>query len=177
MQKSILISGFGGQGMIKLGKIMAEAALQNYRHISWFPSYGAEMRGGTAHCSVKISDQPIATPFIKSPDIAVIFNQPSFDKFRRRFHKKTLVVLNGDLIQNFPKKLEIKDFFIFPLNKIALSCGNIKVANIVALGAILSLTNKLFNEKDIISLLKKNFSDKDKQVQNLKALAKGKNLC
>src|SRR6056297_2781993 len=100
MKIQILISGFGGQGMMKLGKILAEIALLQNKHTSWFPSYGAEMRGGTAHCFVKISDRHISSPFIDSPDIAVIFNQPSLARFKKSFNHKTTVILNRDLIQN-----------------------------------------------------------------------------
>ncbi len=178
MEKNILISGFGGQGMIKLGKILAEAALSGYRHISWFPSYGAEMRGGTAHCSVKVSDQPISSPFFSLSDIAVIFNQPSLDKFKNHFNQDAIVILNSDLIQAHSLGLKGNaSFYSFPLNEIALRCGNIKVANSVALGAILALTDKFIRREDIILALKKNFPEKDKYRQNLKALREGEKLC
>ncbi|MCF7869670.1 MAG: 2-oxoacid:acceptor oxidoreductase family protein [Candidatus Omnitrophica bacterium] len=172
MKTQILISGFGGQGMMKLGKILAEVALSQNKNTSWFPSYGAEMRGGTAHCFVKISDRHISSPFIGSPDIAVIFNQPSLAKFKNNFSGKTKVILNTDLIQKtqLPK---VGKKVSCPLNKIALSCGSIKVANIIALGIIFSLTDKLMKRQIILSVLEKNFPNKKKLKQNLKAFSKG----
>jgi 2-oxoglutarate ferredoxin oxidoreductase subunit gamma len=174
MNTQILVSGFGGQGMMRLGKILAEIALCQKKHTSWFPSYGAEMRGGTAHCFVKISNRPISSPFIDSPDIAVIFNQPSLAKFKNNFSGKTKVILNTDLIkkEHLPK---IGKKISCPLNKIAFSCGNIKVANIVALGIIFSLDKKLIKKQVIRSVLRKNFSGKKKLQQNLEAFSKGEN--
>ncbi|MCF7894467.1 MAG: 2-oxoacid:acceptor oxidoreductase family protein [Candidatus Omnitrophica bacterium] len=172
MKKQILISGFGGQGMMKLGKILAQVALSQNKHTSWFPSYGAEMRGGTAHCFVKISDHHISSPFVSSPDIAIIFNQPSLIRFKDKFNSKTKVILNTDLIKKnqLPK---VDEKISCCLNKIALDCGNIKVANIVALGITFSLTNKLMKRQTIISVLRKNFPDKKKLKQNLEAFSKG----
>jgi 2-oxoglutarate ferredoxin oxidoreductase subunit gamma len=174
METQILISGFGGQGMMKLGKILAETALLQNKHTSWFPSYGAEMRGGTAHCFVKISDRHISSPFISHPNIAVIFNQPSLAKFKKSFNHKTKVILNRDLIQaiQLPK---VDKKISCPLNRIALDCGSIKVANIVALGIIFSLANKAVKRQIIVSVLEKNFPDKKKLKQNLEAFSKGEN--
>lgn len=177
MKKNILISGFGGQGMVKLGKILAQAALDNHKHISWFPSYGAEMRGGTAHCSVKISDSPISSPLVDFPDIAMIFNQPSLEKFKSSFRKDTLVILNSDFIQNSAQGRLPGSYYSFALNKIALGCGSLRMANIVALGALLSLTGGFLRKEAVIYCLKKNFPEKNKQKQNLKALAEGEKLC
>ncbi|MDD3297051.1 MAG: 2-oxoacid:acceptor oxidoreductase family protein, partial [Candidatus Omnitrophica bacterium] len=117
MEKEILISGFGGQGLMSLGKIIARAALKSNKHTIWFPSYGAEMRGGTAHCFVKISDKPIASPFIVYPDIAIILNQPSLDKFRKVI-KKGILVTNKDLIGkiSMSKNITLKNL---PLNSMA----------------------------------------------------------
>ncbi len=95
----ILISGFGGQGLLSLGKVLAKAALNEGKYTTWFPSYGAEMRGGTAHCFVKISDSPIASPFIDYPNIAMIFNQPSLDKFKNKLKQANPLILNSDLIR------------------------------------------------------------------------------
>lgn len=174
--------------MISLGKIIAEAAAYSYEHISWFPSYGAEIRGGTAHCFVKVSDEPISSPFVESPDIAIIFNQPSWDKFKTIFNSNTLAILNSDLVagpfKNYTRrsraqKLPVgrRKLLSCPLNKIALSCGNLKVANTVALGLVLALNLRFLERKNVVSVLKKNFSDKEKQKQNLKALSEGEKLC
>ncbi len=161
---------------MKLGKVLAEAALCSYKHVSFFPSYGAEMRGGTAHCFVKVSDKPISSPFISSPDIAVIFNQPSLDKFKKSFNKHTIVILNADLMQRAPAASAFSaPYHSFALNKAALRCGNIKVANSAALGMILSLTGNFLKRQDVASVLKKNFPEEKRRKQNLKALTEGEN--
>ena len=168
-EAKILISGFGGQGIMSLGKILAKAALAEGRHTSWFPSYGAEMRGGTAHCFVKISNSVISSPFIEYPDIAIIFNQPSLDKFKNNLREKSLLILNSDLINNSfcPRNVNVVSF---PLNKIALKCGNLKVVNIIALGLLLKLEKSLLKENTIIKVLKETFGQKEILETNLKAL-------
>ncbi len=172
MEVEILISGFGGQGIMSLGKFLAKAALKEGRHTTFFPSYGAEMRGGTAHCCVKISDSPIASPFENRPDVALIFNQPSLDKFKSKLKKGSIIILNSDLISGKFSFDNIKGASL-PLNKIALDCGNIKVANVVALGALLSLSPGIFKKQTLINALKETFKNKNTVNQNLKALDKG----
>jgi len=176
MVTQILISGFGGQGMISLGKILAKSALLEGRFITGFPSYGAEMRGGTAHCFIKISDSYIASPIIDSIDIAVILNQPSLDKFKGKLKKGNTLILNSDLITDDSSSTGIKKISL-SLNKIALSCGNIKVANIVALGAIIASFQKFLKKETIIKVLKQTFTDKSVLEQNLKAFSKGLEFC
>jgi 2-oxoglutarate ferredoxin oxidoreductase subunit gamma len=133
------------------------------------------MRGGTAHCFVKISNQPISSPFIDSPDIAVIFNQPSLAKFKNNFSGKTKVILNTDLIKK-EHLSKIGKKISCPLNKIAFSCGNIKVANIVALGIIFSLDKKLIKKQVIRSVLRKNFSGKKKAATKFRSIFKRRKL-
>ncbi len=176
MRSDILISGFGGQGLMSLGRLLARAALEENKYTTWFPSYGAEMRGGTAHCFVKVSSEPIASPFIDTPDIAIILNQPSLAKFKDKFKKDTLVVLNSDLINDDDIKPNIRKISM-PLNKIALECGNIRVANIIALGLICFLTPEFLKEDTIIKILKNTFRDKEILKQNLSAFNRGKELC
>ncbi len=171
----ILISGFGGQGLLSLGKVLARAALSEGKHTTWFPSYGAEMRGGTAHCFVKISNSPIASPFIDYPDIAIIFNQPSLDKFKQKLKKAKLVIINSDLISSNPSLGNTKEVSL-PFNKIALDCGNIKVANVVALGVLTVLMPNLFNKKTLIGIIKSIFKRESILAQNLEALDKGQAL-
>ncbi|MCF7908308.1 MAG: 2-oxoacid:acceptor oxidoreductase family protein [Candidatus Omnitrophica bacterium] len=172
MKTDILISGFGGQGLMSLGKILARAATCEGKHTIFFPSYGAEMRGGTAHCLVKISDLSIASPFMDSPDVAIIFNQPSLDKFRSEFRQNSLVILNSDLIPKINLKTGIKTIAL-PLNEMALECGNIKVANIIVLGVLSALKPKLLARKTIISILEETFSKKGSFEVNLKAFKLG----
>lgn len=175
MKFDIIISGFGGQGMMSLGKIISQAALMDGKQITGFPSYGAEMRGGTAHCFIKIADSAIASPFIDYPDIAIILNQPSLDKFKSRFKKGSLVILNSDLVNNEALNKNIKKISL-PLNTIALDCGSIKVANIVVLGVLVSVLPNLLKEPSASKALKQFFNKKDIWEQNLKAYQAGKNI-
>lgn len=174
-QTEILISGFGGQGIMSLGRFLARVALKEGKHTTYFPSYGAEIRGGTAHCCIKISDSPIASPFQGRPDVALIFNQPSLDKFKKELKKGGILILNSDLIS---AKVSIDNIrgASLPLNKIALDCGNIKVANVVALGALLSLDPSIFKKETLVKALKETFKNQNTINQNLKALNKGQAL-
>ena len=174
-ETEILISGFGGQGIMSLGKFLAKAALREGKHTTYFPSYGAEMRGGTAHCCVKISDSPIAFPFQGRPDVALIFNQPSLDKFKKKFKKGGILILNSDLISVKFSFDNIRGASL-PLSKVALDCGNVKVANIVALGALLSLDPSIFKKETLVNALKETFKNQNTVNQNLKALDKGQTL-
>ena len=175
MEVEILISGFGGQGIMSLGKFLAKAALKEGRHTTYFPSYGAEMRGGTAHCCVKISDSAIASPFQDHPDVALIFNQPSLDKFKKKLKKGGILILNSDLM-NVKFSFDNIRGASLPLSKIALDCGNIKVANVVALGALLSLDPSIFKKETLVNALKGTFKNQNTLNQNLKALDKGQAL-
>jgi len=171
----ILISGFGGQGIMSLGKFLAKAALSEGNQVTYFPSYGAEMRGGTAHCCVKISDLPIASPFEDNPDVALLLNQPSLDKFKNKLKKGGVLILNSDLISNKFIFGNIKGISL-PLSKIAFECGNVKVANIVALGALISLDPSIFKKETLIKGIKGTFRDQNILKQNLLALDKGQAL-
>ncbi len=171
----ILISGFGGQGLLSLGKVLAKAALNQGKYTTWFPSYGAEMRGGTAHCFVKISDSPIASPFIDYPNIAMIFNQPSLDKFKNKLKQANPLILNSDLIRGNSSLNSAKEVRL-PLNKVALDCGNIKVANVVALGALAFLKPDTFRKETLVKIIKTIFKRKDILSQNLEALNRGEAL-
>jgi len=115
MSKQILVSGFGGQGILSLGKILAKAAIVEDKNATWFPSYGAEVRGCTAHCFVKISKEAIASPFVEYPDIGIILNQPSLDKYRKQFKKRCFLILNSDLIGSDSVNKGIKKISL-PLN-------------------------------------------------------------
>jgi len=118
-----------------LGKVLAEAAMHEGREVTWIPSYGAEVRGGTAHCAVTISDEPIGSPGINYADILIIMNRPSLDKFRARAKKGALIILNSSLIEN---KDTQEGAIRFPFTDIASELGNVKVANMVALGCLIA---------------------------------------
>jgi len=174
MKAEILISGFGGQGLMSLGKILAKAAVLEGKYTVFIPSYGAEMRGGTAHCFVKISDSSIASPFVEFPDTAIIFNQPSLVKFRPRITKEALVILNSDLISKKEGKI-CGEIIGLPLNKMALGCGDLKTANIIALGVLRAKRPGLVGRKAIISVLKDSFKNKASYEANLRGFELGEN--
>jgi 2-oxoglutarate ferredoxin oxidoreductase subunit gamma len=175
MGVEILLSGFGGQGLMSLGKVLSKTAIKEGRYTSWFPSYGAEVRGGTAHCFVKIADVPIASPFIKQPDIGIFFNQPSLDRFEKHLKSGGLLILNTDLVNRRPSRKDIRVTEV-ALNKIALECGNIKVANTVALGVLVSLRPQLFKVSTVTEVLEDTFKKEELLSQNIAALNKGVEL-
>jgi 2-oxoglutarate ferredoxin oxidoreductase subunit gamma len=136
MQTEIIIAGFGGQGVLFAGQLMAYAALDEGMEVSWIPSYGPEMRGGTANCTVVIADEEIGSPTVSHPKAALVFNLPSFDKY------EPMVTIGGVLIAN--QSLINRDFqrddlinVMVPANEIAETLGNKRLTNMVMLGALL----------------------------------------
>jgi 2-oxoglutarate ferredoxin oxidoreductase subunit gamma len=136
MTERIIIAGSGGQGIMLLGKVLAEAAMQEDKFVSFLPSYGAEVRGGTCHCMVTISDKEVGSPYIDTADALIIMNNPSLEKFKNRVKNKGLLFINSSLaVQRGHKD---KSSFHYPFTDIAINLGNIRVANIIALGCFLA---------------------------------------
>ena len=132
MTERIIIAGAGGQGIMLLGKILATSLMEENKFVTWLPSYGAEVRGGTAHCSVIVSDEEIGSPHIKEADALIVMNNPSLIKFIGRLKNKGLLIVNSSLVENITdKKLTVLSF---PFTDIASDLGNIRIANMVALG-------------------------------------------
>lgn len=159
-----------------LGKIIAWAALKEKRQFTWMPSYGAAMRGGCAFCTVVIADRGIASPYVEKCDTLLVFNQPSWDRFKSRVRKGGLVLLNSTLIKDksAPRHLKIRKI---PFTQIAISLGDARVANTVALGAYLKEKKTL--KINTVSRVFSEIAPKDKQhlVEiNQKALKKGYNV-
>jgi 2-oxoglutarate ferredoxin oxidoreductase subunit gamma len=138
MEQSIIIAGFGGQGVLFAGQLLAHAALEADKHVTWFPSYGPEMRGGTAHCTVVISDEPIGSPLVRHPNIVIAMNLPSVEKYRARVAAGGLFLINSSLVEQPGKRAEIHTLLI-PANQIAQHHGSEKVATVVMLGALLAV--------------------------------------
>ncbi len=164
INKKIKISGFGGQGVLFLGKFIAELANIKELYITWLPSYGPEMRGGTANCSVVISSKPIPSPVINDVDILIAFNQPSYDKFKKQVLKNGLIIIDSSLV-----KTSNKSVIKVEATKTAERLGNKKVANMVMAGVILKELD-LFYIKSIKEILKKSGFKKEMIDLNLKAL-------
>jgi 2-oxoglutarate ferredoxin oxidoreductase subunit gamma len=142
MTKEIIIAGFGGQGVVSSGIIVAHAGLLENRHVTFFPSYGAEMRGGTANCSVVVSDEVIASPVVANPDIVVAMNEPSLTKFEPMIKPGGLLFLNKTLIRSKPKRTDITAVPV-DANAIAEELKQGRIANMVMLGALIKKTGFL----------------------------------
>ncbi len=135
----IIIGGFGGQGVVSAGSILARAAMAEEKFVTQMVSYGAEMRGGTANSTVVISDNQIASPVIERPDVAILLNQPSLDKFEERIVSGGLAVVNTSLVT---RRIQREDLDVVKIDATdtANRLGNVRVANIVALGAFVAKT-------------------------------------
>ncbi|MGX6592592.1 2-oxoacid:acceptor oxidoreductase family protein [Cetobacterium ceti] len=176
MRENIICAGFGGQGIMSLGKVIAYGGMLENKHVSWLPSYGAEMRGGTANCSVIVSDSPIGSPIItKNGTVAIVMNKPSLYKFQELLQNNGTIFINSSLIEEKTNRKDLTAYYV-PATDISLQiCGDIKFANMVMLGAFLAVTSLLKDE--LSNSLNKIFSgSKIKYLPlNLKAIEEGKN--
>ena len=128
MKKEYLFAGFGGQGMLLIGKFLAMACMMDGKHVTWLPSYGPEMRGGTANCTVVVSDEEVASPLANSADVVIAMNRPSLDKFEPFVKPGGTLVINSSIIDRKAERTDI-DVVYCDANKIAESVGNPKGAN------------------------------------------------
>ena len=135
MQAEIIISGFGGQGTLYAGQLMAYAAMDEGKHVTWIPSYGPEMRGGTANCTVVISDDEIGSPTALHPTAVIAMNPPSLDKYEPLIKPGGYLIVNEDMVNRATVRDDIHILMI-PANKIAMEIGNERAANMVLLGAL-----------------------------------------
>lgn len=136
MEKTFIFAGFGGQGMLLIGKFVAMACMLDGKHVSWLPSYGPEMRGGTANCSVIVSDKDVASPLVDKADVIVAMNLPSLDKFEEHVKPGGLLVVNSSIIERKSTRDDITVVYC-DANRIAEAVGNPKGANVAILGAML----------------------------------------
>ncbi len=134
MYQGLIMSGFGGQGVISGGVLLAYAGMIDGKHVTFFPAYGAEMRGGTANCSVVISSEEIASPVVAFPDSLLVLNEPSLTRFEPKLKSGGVLYINTSLVASRSKRTDIVSVEV-PANEIAESLGNIKCANMVMLGA------------------------------------------
>jgi len=170
-KERIICAGFGGQGIMILGKLIAYSGMKNNLNVTWMPSYGAEVRGGTAHCTVVFSTGEIASPTVPACDTAIIMNGPSLDKFIKQITPGGLLILNSSLADAPIKRKDIKIVRV-PMTDIAHSLGNVRVANMVSLGVYMKEKN-LFPSEIVKKGIRIAFSsNKDLVTINLKALKK-----
>ncbi len=176
MKEQIICAGSGGQGIVTMGKILAWAALKDEKFVTFIPSYGAEMRGGTANCSVIISDDEIASPSIQTPSTLIIMNNASLNKFEPRLNKNGLLIANSSLIERKITRKDINSVQI-PATEIAEEMGQIKMANMVALGAYIG-KSKIIPLKKLEESLSSAFPKATKELLdlNIKALRKGEEI-
>ena len=171
----MIMAGFGGQGLLLAGKLLAEASLSEGKEVSWLPSYGPEMRGGTANCTVVVSDTPVASPVINEPHVLVAMNRPSLERFAATVKKGGLIIINSSMIDIDSGRKDVKHVFI-PANEEARALGTDKAANMVILGAFVALTGAASLES-VTQWMEHQFEGKAKIIAtNKKALQRGYDL-
>lgn len=173
MDSNVLIAGFGGQGVLFIGQLFANACMNEGLNVTWFPAYGAEMRGGTVNCTVCMSDEEVACAFVDKPTNVIALNGPSFERFENQIKPGGIMVVNSSLVKAEPKRKDITYKFV-PMTDIAHSVGNQKMANIVSLGAFIKAL-PIVNKDSIISIMKQKLTGKKAEMLegNIKALEQG----
>ncbi|MEW5718083.1 MAG: 2-oxoacid:acceptor oxidoreductase family protein [Chloroflexota bacterium] len=173
MHHEIIISGFGGQGALFAGQLLAYGALAEGRHVTWIPSYGPEMRGGTANCTVVISDEEIGSPLTRHPTAALVLNPPSFDRFEPAVKKDGVLIVNTSLVSTQSKRTDIRAIYA-PANDIGAELGATQMANVVMVGALVAATGMVkFETLDQVLDEHVSARHRDKLEANKKALRRG----
>jgi len=173
MTEEIIIAGFGGQGVLSMGKILAYSGIMEGEEVSWMPSYGPEMRGGTANVTVILSDERISSPYLKIYDTAIILNQQSMDKFEQAVKPGGVLIYDPNGIVAHPKRTDINIFQIEG-SRLAMEMGNKKVFNMIVLGGFLKV-KPIVKLENIIAGLKKSLPERyhDLIPINKEAITKG----
>jgi len=164
-----IFSGFGGQGVLMMGYVLATSGMYEDKHVTYLPSYGAEVRGGTANCTVTVSNEPIASPVASFPDFAVLMNNPSLMRFEGGIKAGGTVFLNSNLVELRPKRRDIEVVAI-PVNSIAQKLGSARGANMVMIGAFVQKTG-LVSLKFVMKSVKNIFKTKGSKVHKMNTLA------
>jgi 2-oxoglutarate ferredoxin oxidoreductase subunit gamma len=172
-ENSFIISGFGGQGTLFAGQVMAYSALDNDLNVTWIPSYGPEMRGGTASCTVVISNEPIGSPIVSNPDVAIVMNLPSLQKFETLIKPGGVIIVNSSLINLEVERKDIQKLYI-PANQIAEEAGMARLANMVMIGS-LTFVKPVLSLEMIKTALAEHIPDRHRKTipKNFDALEKG----
>lgn len=172
MQKDIILAGFGGQGILLIGKMLAYAGMQEGKEVSWLPSYGPEMRGGTCNCTVVISDRAVGSPVIQRPQAVLAMNLPSLEKFEKDLKPGGFLLINTSLIDSKGSRDDVRIIEV-PANEIAGELGNPRGANMVALGAYVGVSNAVSIEQ-LENVVRHTFAAKPSVIDvNLEALHRG----
>lgn len=174
-EQSVVIAGFGGQGIILAGEVLANALMLDDKNVTWFPCYGAEMRGGTVNCEIVTSEEEVSSVNKKEADFVIALNQLSFDKFLPKLKKGGLIIANSSLVKELKSRLDVNYFFA-PITSLANELGEIKISNIISLG-ILAKLGKLTSIESLHKALDNVLPEHRKYLLaiNLKALEVGFN--
>ncbi|MBQ7126742.1 2-oxoacid:acceptor oxidoreductase family protein [bacterium] len=165
MEQSIIIAGFGGQGVLLCGRLLANLFMICNKQVTWYPCYGSEMRGGAVNCEIVVSDEEVTSVHKDKCDILISLNDTSYNRFINQVKPSGTVIVNSSLVKNIKNDDDI-NFIEVPITDIALQIGNAKVANMVALGVL----SKLYNDVDFSKLrtiLEKNFSQEKQHLVDL----------
>ena len=173
MDSNVLIAGFGGQGVLFIGQLFANACMNEGLNVTWFPAYGAEMRGGTVNCTVCLSDEEVACAYVDKPVNVIALNGPSFERFESQVVSGGTMIVNSSLVKAEPKRKDITYKFV-PMTEIATNLGNQKMANIVSLGAFIKAL-PFVKKESVIDVMKSKLTGKKAQMLegNILALDKG----
>lgn len=172
-----LFAGFGGQGILFSGKVLAYKGLTDGKNVSWLPSYGPEMRGGTANCSVIISDAPVGSPIVSNPDVLIAMNLPSLDLYEDKVASGGMIFVDSSLVERKVNRTDVKVFYV-PATKLASDNKIDKLANMIIMGKVLKETGAFENEASVNSALTKVISAKhaDMLEVNLNAMKLGRDF-
>ncbi|MCD7779322.1 MAG: 2-oxoacid:acceptor oxidoreductase family protein [Candidatus Gastranaerophilales bacterium] len=173
MDSNVLIAGFGGQGVLFIGQLLAAACMEEGLNVTWYPAYGAEMRGGTVNCTVCMSDDEVACAYVETPENVIALNAPSFERFENKIKSGGIMIVNSSLVKSAPSRTDITYKFV-PMTDIAHNSGHEKMANIVSLGAFLK-TFPVAKKESITSAMKKKLTGKKASMLegNIQAFEQG----
>lgn len=169
MEERVLMSGFGGQGIMFMGKMLAHACMLEGKRVTWLPSYGPEMRGGTANCMVTISERRIGSPYVVEPDSLIAMNRPSLDKFETIVKTGGLVMINSSMIKDKVTRRDIEVYEIQAID-IAEKLGNVRISNMVALGAYIGVKS-VVKMDSLLASLEQVLSIRYKELLDLNKIA------
>jgi 2-oxoglutarate ferredoxin oxidoreductase subunit gamma len=175
VQYEVTFAGFGGQGILAIGQILAKAAMDEGKHVVWIPSYGPEMRGGTASCTVVISERDIGSPIITTPLCAAVLNRPSFDKFSPLVKPKGLLIVNSSLIDVTSDRKDIEQLLV-PANDLAIKAGIARSMNMAILGSFVGRSKIVSRDAARKSIEEKLGKRKEVLATNLKVFDSGFDL-
>lgn len=176
MEKNFIFAGFGGQGILLAGTILANAFMLEGKNVTWYPCYGAEMRGGTVNCEIVVSDNEVSSVHKQNTDFALVLNQQSFDRFVQKIKAGGTIVANSTLVAESKPRNDIKYVFA-PMGDIANSLGSVKVTNVVSLGVLASVCEGIISREYLAKAIEKVLGEKKKQFLplNMQALEAGMN--